>query len=81
METKNHISVKHGERDIGIFLFRCKPVLSNLSLYIKKNNSPNAEHSFLEIIEKLIHKNYTVQGYDISTENDLLSLNKISDIK
>ena len=79
-EIKNKKTIEYGERDIGMFVFKFHSIIQLLNSYKIKNNI-NLEHSFLKVIETLIKKKYSVEGYSIATNKDLISLNTISDIK
>ena len=81
-ETKNNkrISIKYGERDIGLFLFNQELVLK----FLKKKlpgKYENGEHGFLYIIEHLINEGYKVEGLPIANEKEIISFNKIKDLK
>jgi bifunctional UDP-N-acetylglucosamine pyrophosphorylase/glucosamine-1-phosphate N-acetyltransferase len=70
-----------GERDIGFFVFRKKPVFDML-----KVNTPEAfgkttgEHGFLYLIKLLATAGYNLEGYPIATPDDLLSFNSPEDL-
>jgi len=70
-----------GERDIGLFLFRTRPVLDLL-----RRKLPGAfgrttgEHGFLYIVAHLAALGCRVEALPIATENDLVSLNSLSDL-
>mgnify|MGYP001274609362 CR=1 FL=1 len=83
IETKNNnISIKMGEREIGLFIFKKNAVfellLKNLS---NKFGSNDKEHGFLYIVEHLVKRNYKVEGINIASRLETKSLNFLSDLK
>jgi bifunctional UDP-N-acetylglucosamine pyrophosphorylase/glucosamine-1-phosphate N-acetyltransferase len=71
-----------GERDIGLFLFRKEPVFDLLAQnLIGKYGQATGEHGFLYVIQHLASQGFKVQGLPIATELDLVSLNKMDDLK
>jgi bifunctional UDP-N-acetylglucosamine pyrophosphorylase/glucosamine-1-phosphate N-acetyltransferase len=71
----------HGERDIGLFIFRKGPVLSLLKQELpgKYGNSTH-EHGFLYLVRHLVAHGLSVEALPIATELDLVSLNAIQDL-
>lgn len=70
-----------GERDIGLFIFRKQPVFDALQKDLPgKFGKTTAEHGFLYVIEHLVRTGCRVEGLPVATEQDLISLNKMSDI-
>ena len=71
-----------GERDIGLFVFRCRPVLDMLEKDLPgKFGRATGEHGFLYVIGHLARQGLKVAALPIATENDLISLNRVSDLK
>ena len=70
-----------GERDIGLFLFRAKPVLELLERRLPASTSGRTgEHGFLYIVAELVRAGYKVEALAVATELDLISLNYLSDL-
>ena len=82
IETREeNIPIKSGERDIGLFIFRKEPVFNLLKLELpKKYSLKSREHGFLYIVHYLAKKGYKVEGMKIAEKEELISLNKISDL-
>ena len=78
-ETSPHL--KHGERDIGLFVFRRQPVFSCLRSSRSTSISvTTGEHGFLYTIAHLVQSGYLVEALPLATEKDLKSLNYISNV-
>ena len=70
-----------GERDIGLFLFKKEPIFKILKEDLNyKFGKATGEHGFLYIIEYLTEKGFKVEGLPIANDDELKSLNKISDL-
>lgn len=70
-----------GEREIGLFAFRKQPVFEMLRADLPgKFGSTTGEHGFLYVIEHLVRGGATVVALPIATDEDLVSLNSISDL-
>ena len=70
-----------GEREIGLFVFRCSPVFSLLNLPLSgKYSKQSGEHGFLYIIEHLVNRDFRVEALPIARAQDLISLNKMDDL-
>ena len=71
----------HGERDIGLFIFR-----RSLTLQALREELPNkwgkstGEHGFLYIIEHLVSKGLRVEALPIAKEIELVSFNNMEDL-
>ena len=73
---------KNGERDIGLFVFKKKPVFSLLKKQVEYAEvNGKKEQGFLYIIEKLVKKGFRAEGYPIAIQTDLLSFNTPEDLK
>lgn len=71
-----------GERDIGLFVFKKNLVLNQLKIESEsKYGKISGEHGFLYIIRELISQGARVEAIPIATEEDLVSLNYIKDLK
>lgn len=79
---EHHESVcQSGERDIGLFVFRKNPLFSILRDDLPgKVGRTTGEHGFLYAIQYLVQQGYRVVAMPIATEQDLLSLNSLSDL-
>lgn len=70
-----------GERDIGLFVFECQPVLDALREDVPgKYGKTTGEHGFLYIVGQLVRNGFRVQALPIAREQDLVSLNSLSDL-
>lgn len=70
-----------GERDIGLFLFRIEPVFDLLERHLPGAiGETTGEHGFLYIVDHLVERGFRVEALPIATENDLISLNRLSDV-
>jgi bifunctional N-acetylglucosamine-1-phosphate-uridyltransferase/glucosamine-1-phosphate-acetyltransferase GlmU-like protein len=70
-----------GERDIGLFLFRARPVLGLLARELDgARGRATGEHGFLYIVRHLAERGFRVEAVPIATERDLVSLNRLSDL-
>jgi bifunctional UDP-N-acetylglucosamine pyrophosphorylase/glucosamine-1-phosphate N-acetyltransferase len=71
-----------GEREIGLFLFRARPVLDLLAGRLPGSISASTgEHGFLYIIGYLANAGHRVEALPIATELDLISLNRLQDLE
>ncbi len=71
-----------GERDIGLFLFRAKPVFELLLQQVTGSvSSRTGEHGFLYVVGELVRAGYRVEALPVATELDLVSLNYLSDLE
>ena len=69
------------ERDIGLFIFRRKPVFSILRADLNgRFGTTTGEHGFLYVIEHLVRSGFRVSGLPIASVEDLVSLNALSDL-
>jgi bifunctional UDP-N-acetylglucosamine pyrophosphorylase/glucosamine-1-phosphate N-acetyltransferase len=76
------LSPPSGERDIGLFIFRKKPVFEILQEDLPgKFGKATGEHGFLYVIEHLVKRGYRVVALPIATELDLVSLNSMTDVQ
>tara|TARA_A100001011_G_C14203371_1_gene796688 strand:- start:244 stop:963 length:720 start_codon:yes stop_codon:yes gene_type:complete len=82
IETREEgLSPFPGERDIGLFLFKKEPIFKILKEDLNyKFGKSTGEHGFLYIVEYLTQKGLKVEGLPIAHDNELKSLNKISDL-
>lgn len=71
----------YGERDIGLFVFKKKPVFELLRKG-KDGNYINGlrEHGFLSVVEDLVKEHYKVEAFPIALPSDLLSFNSPEDL-
>ena len=70
-----------GERDIGLFIFRKQPVFDLLLEDLPgKFGKTTEEHGFLYVIEHLVSRGCRVEALPVATEQDLVSLNSMTDI-
>jgi len=72
---------KYGERDIGLFVFKKRPLfflLKEQTEFAEVNGQ--REHGFLYIIEKLVNTGSKVEGYPLAIKSDLLSFNTPEDL-
>jgi len=83
IETREEgLSPLPGERDIGLFLFKKEPIFKILKEDLNhKFGKSTGEHGFLYIIEYLTKNGFKVEGLPIANNNELRSLNKISDLE
>jgi bifunctional UDP-N-acetylglucosamine pyrophosphorylase/glucosamine-1-phosphate N-acetyltransferase len=84
VETREHAGMtpRAGERDIGLFVFRKKPVFDLLPLDLPgKFGSVTGDFGFLYVIEHLVNRGFRVDGVPVATELDLVSLNSMKDIE
>ena len=71
-----------GEREIGLFVFRKFPVFKLLQEPLPNRlGQETQEHGFLYVVEHLVKRGFRVEGIKNATELDLVSLNRISDVK
>ena len=71
-----------GERDIGVFVFDKLRVMDLLKEELPgKYGKYTKEHGFLYIIKHLYLRGYKVEALPIANHKELISLNKISDLK
>ena len=70
-----------GERDIGLFVFRPGPVMDLLGQDLPgKLGKSTGEHGFLYVIGHLAAQGFRVAALPIAREEDIVSLNSMSDI-
>jgi bifunctional UDP-N-acetylglucosamine pyrophosphorylase/glucosamine-1-phosphate N-acetyltransferase len=70
-----------GEREIGMFIFRKEPILGLLKQDLtRKYGARTGEHGFLYVIEHAAAAGLKVAGLPIAVEQDLISLNALSDL-
>ncbi len=75
------LTPRFGERDIGLFVFRCKPVFAALREDLPgKFGKSTREHGFLYVISHLVARRLRVEALPIGKEQDLISFNQISDL-
>lgn len=75
------LTLEPGERDIGLFVFRVKPVFDLLEQ--RRDGAigmGTGEHGFLYIIRHLVEAGRRVEALAIASEDDLVSLNRLSDL-
>lgn len=71
-----------GERDIGLFLFRAAPILHLLEQRLPGfTGSATGEHGFLYIVRHAAAAGLKVEALPIATEQDCISLNRLSDLQ
>jgi|GEM_PF-919148 len=70
-----------GERDIGLFLFKTRPVIELLRERLPQGRGRGTgEHGFLYVVEQLAKRGHRISALPIATELDIISLNRISDL-
>jgi len=79
IELKNSSREKpvEGERDIGVFLYKTKLILSLLR---KKRQDRKSELGFLNLVRILSKNGSNVNGYKIATKREALSFNSKDDL-
>ena len=82
IETREeNIPIKKGERDIGVFIFSKDEVFNLLKLDLpRKYSLKSKEHGFLYVVNHLAKKGFKIEGMKIAKKEELISLNKISDL-
>jgi bifunctional UDP-N-acetylglucosamine pyrophosphorylase / glucosamine-1-phosphate N-acetyltransferase len=71
-----------GERDVGLFVFRNAVVVDALREDLPgKHGALTGEHGFLYIIEILVSRGLRVAALPIASELDIVSFNRIDDIR
>ena len=82
-ETKNMVrKKKSGFREVGMFVFKKNIVFEYLNKNYKvKKDKSSKEHGFLYIIKILYMNNLKIGAYSIASKMDLLSFNKMDDLK
>ena len=82
IETREEsIPIKKGERDIGLFIFKKNEIFNLLKMELpKKYSLKTKEHGFLYLIRHLVEKGFKVEGLKIAEKQELISLNKITDL-
>ena len=68
-----------GERDIGVFLYKTKLILSLLR-NVKKRQDKRSELGFLSLVKVLSKKGSRINGYKIATKREALSFNSKDDL-
>ena len=75
------LALEPGERDIGLFVFRALPLFDLLEQRLDGAiGRRTGEHGFLYIVRHLVEQGYQVEALPIATEDDLVSLNHLSDL-
>ena len=75
------LAVEPGERDIGLFIFRARPLLDLLAQRLDGAiGRRTGEHGFLYLVRHLVAAGHRVEALPIATEDDLVSLNRLSDL-
>ena len=75
------LAIEPGERDIGLFIFRARPLFELLAQKLDgARGRRTGEHGFLYIVRHLVAQNYKVEACPIATLEDLVSLNRLSDL-
>lgn len=70
-----------GERDIGLFVVRTRPVFDLLAQRLPgASGKKTHEHGFLYIVAHLANRGLKVEALPVATELDLVSLNHLSDL-
>jgi bifunctional UDP-N-acetylglucosamine pyrophosphorylase/glucosamine-1-phosphate N-acetyltransferase len=64
-----------GERDIGLFVFKKRPVFALLKKAARLTSGNAIEQSFLTVVAQLHHAGNKIEGYPIATATDVLSFN------
>ena len=82
IETReNGLKPSSGERDIGLFVFNQKCVMEALEEELpNKYGQLTSGHGFLYIIKHLVSRGFRVEALPIAKEQELISLNKLSDL-
>lgn len=71
----------HGERDIGLFLFRKTPIMDMLRQDLPgKWGKSTSEHGFLYIIGHLVEHGLKVEALPIAKAIEIVSLNRLQDV-
>jgi bifunctional UDP-N-acetylglucosamine pyrophosphorylase / glucosamine-1-phosphate N-acetyltransferase len=71
----------HGERDIGLFIFRKTPVMNLLRRELRgKWGKSTGEHGFLYVIDHLVEYGLNVQALPIAKDVEVVSLNRVQDV-
>ena len=71
----------HGERDIGLFIFRKTPVLNMLHWELPgKWGKCTGEHGFLYIVDHLVKRGLKVEALPIAKDIEVVSLNRLQDV-
>lgn len=79
---KGVVDPQPGEREIGLFAFRKQLVFDFLRAnFPGRFGLKTGEHGFLYVIEHLVRSGARVNALPIATELDLISLNRLSDLK
>ena len=75
------LAIESGERDIGLFIFRARPLFALLAQKLDGAiGRHTGDHGFLYIVRHLVAHNYKVEACPIATLEDLVSLNRLSDL-
>lgn len=70
-----------GEREIGLFVFRKKPVFDLLRANLPgRTGRATGEHGFLYVIAHLAARGFRIEALPVATEQDLISLNALTDL-
>lgn len=84
VESREHDYVKEikHEREIGFFIFKKEIVFDLLNKNLtNKFNKVTGEHSFLYIVKHMVDNGYKVEGLNIATFKDTLSINDKNDLE
>ena len=75
------LAIEPGERDIGLFMFRAGPMFALLGQKLDGAiGALTGEHGFLYIVRHMVDRNYKVEALPIATLEELVSLNRLSDL-
>lgn len=75
------VAPAHGERDIGLFVFRAEPVLVALHASAAEHRSASGEHGFLHIVRRLAAAGHRVEALPVATLRETISLNALADLE
>ena len=83
IETREeNLLVEKGERDIGLFIFKKNEIFNLLKQDLpKKHSLKTKEHGFLYLINHCFKRGLKVEALKIADQKELISLNRISDLK
>ena len=75
------LAIEPGERDIGLFIFRARPMFDLLAQKLDGAiGARTGEHGFLYVVRHLAAAGYKVEALPVATQDDLVSLNRLSDL-
>jgi len=75
------VAPSHGERDIGLFVFRTEPVLTALRDSAAAHDPKRGEHGFLHIVRRLAAAGNRVEALPVATPRETISLNALTDLE